>query len=279
MHIIYAGITNCGSFREENQDVLVANGCIAGRSGELLQGRLAGAAIDKALPVFSVVDGMGGYAGGRDAAGLTAFRVAGLADNMNDTTWSHWLGALSKDISLAGSAWNKPKMGAALALLCFTQEGVVSVNVGDCRSYRLVGDIFVQISTDDRSVLPSSSALTQVLGGMSVEQSRDMAELDPHYKLLHYAAMPDSKERYLICSDGLHGFVDDQAIKRQMLSDLPLSNICENLTASAKAARSQDNYTFAVIEVSFTDESPEEEQTLPLSHKKVSETALRMKLS
>jgi serine/threonine protein phosphatase PrpC len=258
MHVTYAGITNRGSFREENQDVLVVNGCITGRSGELLQGELSDTAIDNAPSVFSVVDGMGGYAGGRDAAGLVSLRVAGITNNMSSTEWSHWLAALSKDISLAGSAWDKPKMGAALALLCFTAEGVVSINVGDCRSYRLVGDIFVQISKDDRSILPSSNALTQVLGGMSVEQSRSMTELDSHYKLLTYAAMSDTRERYLICSDGLHDFVNQQTIKQQMLSDLPLPNICENLTDSAKAAKSQDNYTLIVIEVSFTDESPEE---------------------
>jgi len=246
MYLHYAAVTDRGAVREENQDSLLVDGILTSRSKAMLRGRYANiATLDRPL-VFGVVDGMGGYAGGLDAAALVSWRLAGIAHEMGSEEWQAWLAGLSEDVGSVGRAIGKPMMGAAMALLSFGPDRFTAVNVGDCRSYRMLDDTFVQISVDD--TMPGSSALTQSIGGGRNARGRTR-QLDAHYKHLPYAAMARRPERIVLCSDGLYGTIEHQELASLLAAHSDVNTACDDIMALARERHPVDNLTLIIVEV------------------------------
>jgi len=248
MYLKYSGITDIGPSRKENQDYLVVAGKLSNRSGEMQKSRIFDIDAVNYPLIFFVVDGMGGYAGGNKAAELVAMNIADVYLSMkkelfDEQEWSNKLTEISTTVSDIGSLLSTPMMGAALAVLCFSAEGFASVNVGDCRTYRLMRDIFVQLSTDDTSPIPGSGGLTKFLGGI------ERLPLNPHFKFYSYAAYEGNPERFLVCSDGLYNTLDEEQIKSVLKEQLDIELVCQKLTARTRELQPQDNYTFIIIEV------------------------------
>ena len=108
--------------------------------------------------MVAVVDGMGGYAGGADAAALAATALAEADPGRAPEDWDAWFEALSGRITRVGRAWDTPEMGATAAVLAIRPAGLVMANVGDCRIYRVAGGRLGRMSIDDRTQDPGSSA-------------------------------------------------------------------------------------------------------------------------
>ncbi len=71
---------------------------------------------------------------------------------------------------------------------------------------------------------------------------------DPDIDVVEIAPLPG--ERYLLCSDGLFGVVEDADIARILgARDLSLNEICGRLIDAANAAGGPDNITALVLEV------------------------------
>lgn len=255
MYLRYAGYTDIGAVREENQDRLVADGCLTGRSGAFFAGDHPDLASLGRPLVLGVVDGMGGYAGGGDAAGIVASRIAALAGDMPQAEWEAWLARLSGEVNDVGMALGQPMMGATMALLAFGCERFTSINVGDCRSYRLMDGVFVQVSEDDR-MGDGSGRITQALGGPRRLEAMGQA-MDAHYKNLPYAAFPGSPERFLICSDGLHGIAAKQELLGLISSPGDVETTCRSMAAFALDRQPRDNITLLVAEVGVPDDADE----------------------
>jgi PPM family protein phosphatase len=61
---------------------------------------------------------------------------------------------------------------------------------------------------------------------------------------------PQSRERYLLCSDGLFSVVSDDLIAELLgQQDVPLEQVCKRLIEAANAAGGPDNITALVLEV------------------------------
>ena len=130
------GQTEVGPVRPGNQDAIVVASAVAAVTGTRLTwtGR-----VPEAGAVVAVVDGMGGYAGGADAAALAATAFAEADPRRAPEDWDAWFEALSGRITRAGRAWDTPEMGATAAVLAIRPAGLVMANVGDCRIYRVAG--------------------------------------------------------------------------------------------------------------------------------------------
>jgi serine/threonine protein phosphatase PrpC len=238
------GATEIGSARKENQDALVIGGCIAYETGAFLEIEHYS---EKPL-IASVIDGMGGYLGGNEAAGLVALKLASVQESLSEEQWAELTNELSKYIRKVGYAIGMPGMGAVFSTLVVANDGIYAINIGDCRIYRLTAGYFVQISADDKSKISGSNALTQALG----IGNQDVL---PHYRFFPYS---DSKERFLLCSDGLYGTLDKYELQEQLSREDTVSVIGRDLIDIVYAKAPQDNFSFVLMEVDAGKVKPED---------------------
>lgn len=230
-----SGCTEVGPTRTENQDAIMIATAVGTVSGTRLS--WAGEATGAGVPV-AVIDGMGGYAGGSDAAALAATALAGADLVQNLAGWDAWFEGLSRRIAAAGRAWGTPDMGATAALMAITPRGLVMVNVGDCRIYRVAGGHLGQISVDDRTDDPESSAVTQALGGST--------RIDAHAWRQAYRG---GRERYVLCSDGVWGTLEPAVLRDLCTADRPPSQIVDAVSASIHAQHADDNCSIIVVDL------------------------------
>ena len=212
--------------------------------------------------LLAVADGMGGHAGGEVASKIAITTLSSMVpvltapdidtDSIEDLllnslhTIDDEISRVSRDeIELRG-------MGTTLTALLIRDGRVALLHVGDSRCYRLRGNTFEQL-THDHTVLqelldsgtismseaadhPQRSMLTQVL----------MGEGSVAPVLMVYEV--NSKDRFLLCSDGLSSVLTEKEIK----SLLKKSNRDEAVVALVEATYvngAPDNVTVVVADV------------------------------
>lgn len=177
--------------------------------------------------VIAVADGMGGHAAGEVASALAITTLEKLAPIISsadiDTESSDDLFAQSLsdiDSAIKSAVSESPElsgMGTTLTSAFIRNNSVVLLHVGDSRAYRLRGNTLEQLSVDhtviqellsqgaitesDIATHPQRSVLTQVLmGDGSLDSALQIFE-------------GKSKDRYLLCSDGLSSVLNEKEIK------------------------------------------------------------------
>ena len=211
--------------------------------------------------LLAVADGMGGHAGGEVASQIAIKTLASMVPVLTDSIEDVLLNSLhtidgeisrvaSDEIELRG-------MGTTLTALLIRGDRVALLHVGDSRCYRLRGNTFEQL-THDHTVLqelldsgtismseaadhPQRSMLTQVL----------MGEGSVAPVLMVYEV--NSKDRFLLCSDGLSSVLTEKEIK----SLLKKSNRDEAAVALVEATYvngAPDNVTVVIADVIDAEE-------------------------
>ncbi len=212
----------------------------------------AGAVFGAELPeprgdvVAAVADGIGSANGGRVAAETA---VRGFLDGMcelPETTevrrsaarvlnalnaWMHSQG--QRDPGLAG-------MGCTFTALILRGRIAHIVHIGDTRAYRLSGNRLTCLTTDHvrASGERRSSVLYRALGVESEAR-------------LEYAAQPMARhDRFLLCSDGLHGWLTDESIADILSERCAPADTARALVGAALESGGTDNCTALVLDVS-----------------------------
>jgi serine/threonine protein phosphatase PrpC len=214
--------------------------------------------------LLAVADGMGGHAGGEVASSVAllvlARRSAIFLDHEVDQDSSDDLfnssiedidealkEASDEDPDLAG-------LGTTLTSLFIRNNQLALLHVGDSRLYRIQGATIEQLSIDH-------TVMQELLAAGTITES-DIAE-HPQRSMLTQALMGtgtlsiglhifDAKEsdRYILCSDGLSGVIDDKKILSITQSLSPE----EAVTALVDAAYVQgapDNVTVIVADIAL----------------------------
>lgn len=194
--------------------------------------------------IAALSDGMGGARGGRVAAEVTVRgfiegclgqaatlgipRIsARAADAIN--RWIHAIGRT--DAALNGMACTLSAL-----VLCSRQAHVV--HVGDSRIYRLRDDDLALLTTDHTLGAPGTShALTRALG------AQDSLRVD------HAAEAMREHDRYLLCSDGVHGVLSHQQILATLRRRAAPEETARQLVEAACVEPEADNATAVVIDV------------------------------
>ncbi len=208
---------------------------------------------------FFVADGMGGVTGGAIASRLAISvleqDLPALGDAINPDTISSVISTINTKIFEHGTA--QPQwagMGTTLVGLVFTPGGMFVVNVGDSRAYRVRGDKIAQISEDHtlvRELLrsgaisnqeaehhPVSHMLTRSLGPLAEVMVDCRRESDD----------PQEGDVYVLCSDGLYNFVQDNEIL-DVVRQNPLDDANQILINLANRRGGSDNITVLVVSV------------------------------
>ena len=211
----------------------------------------------EALPLlFAVADGMGGHAAGAVASGI-------VVDKLGETDLSGFLeheieqliGAVQRanlavyeaaeaDQSLFG-------MGTTLVCALILGKSYLAANIGDSRLYYFDGVTLERVTTDH------SLVEQLVLSGVI---TREEAKYHPHRNIitrgvgLSPAVDVDVFERdwnagdiLLLCSDGLHGALEDEQMIAVLSSEQSLDEMCEELVRLALKNGSTDNITLVLI--------------------------------
>jgi serine/threonine protein phosphatase PrpC len=211
----------------------------------------AGAVFGADLPeprrdvVAAVADGIGSAKGGRVAAETA---VRGFLDGMCDlpestevqraasrvldalNAWMHSQG--TRDPSLAG-------MGCTFTALVLRGRIAHIVHVGDSRAYRLSNNRLTLLTTDHarESGADRSTTLYRALGVESALR-------------LEYTALPMARhDRFLLCTDGLYGWLTDGTIADTLSERSAPTDTARELVKIAIESGTRDNCTALVLDV------------------------------
>ena len=232
-----AAISHTGKVRSNNQD--------SGYSGSNL---------------FVVADGMGGHAGGDVASSLAISRLEGLDRPFDSTAEAER--ALRDAISdaavdLVDTVGVRPElagMGTTVSALIMVDDYAVIAHIGDSRIYLYRDGALTQITTDHTFVQrlvdsgritpeearyhPRRSVLMRVLGDM---------DTDPELDTFIMPTQPG--DRWLLCSDGLSGVVDDPHTSKALGLGLAPGRTADNLLKQALDGGAPDNVTIVIVDV------------------------------
>jgi len=224
-------VTHPGLARTENQDTALVSGfCSTGLTADPVTFR-SGAP----TALYTVIDGMGGHAGGRYASRSVACYlgehstadVASLLDGANRMLYDQ----MERNPKLTG-------MGATIAGVALADDHVTAFNVGDARVYHWADGYLMLLTKDDRSS-PASHAVTQSLGGAD-----RLTAITPHIFPLEPLRR---RERLLVCSDGLTEVVTFDGIS-ELLSDPDPVRSTFRLLRRTLDGGAPDNVTLILIE-------------------------------
>ena len=228
--MIVVSLTDVGKMRKNNQDVPV---CAEG--------------------LYGVADGMGGHKGGEVASAGARDVLLGVLKGKKPSAAALGTGieAANRRLFLRQKEESElAGMGTTLTVLWPDEKNVYIGHVGDSRAYRLRGDEWKQITRDhsvvqelmEHGVLtaeqaahhPMRNIITRAVG------TEESVEVD---------TLTETRRKgdvWLVCTDGLHGMVDD-AFLRDTLKDNPPKEAAKKLMQGALDAGGRDNITFVIL--------------------------------
>lgn len=230
-------ISHTGKVRSNNQD--------SGYAGSTL---------------FVVADGMGGHAGGDVASSLAVARLEGLDHAYTSTAdaereLQHSITDAAADlIEMVRVRPELAGMGTTVSALVMVDDHAVIAHIGDSRIYLFRDGQLTQITTDHTFVQrlvesgritedearyhPRRSVLMRVLGDMSSDPEIDT-----------FIMQTQDGDRWMLCSDGLSGVVDDAHTAKSLAQGLPPGRTADALLKQALDAGAPDNVTIVIVDV------------------------------
>ena len=227
--------------------------------------------------VFIVCDGMGGHVGGATASKIA---VDSIIEYLASEFYENIVIALDKAVEFAnaqvyGEAQSNPDlkgMGTTCTVLVIRDYKIYIAHVGDSRIYiqndgklkRLTKDhSFVQ-GLVDKGIIKDSEAedhprKNELLQALGVRPEVEVT-------VAQEAIVPKKGDKFMLCSDGLCGLVNDTDMNQVIQRSAYLETAAKDLIDLAKAAGGHDNITVQLIEVlespslesTFVDLSPSE---------------------
>ena len=246
MRAIAAGVTDVGRERDHNEDRFV---------------------LLPEFEVYVVADGMGGHQCGEVASRMATSTIAGYFrarrpthDGVSEILRASLIEANQRIHHRATNSTIHRGMGTTVVAAAFSRnEAKIHVaHAGDSRCYRFRGGAMQQITRDHSLVeealrtrpditkselayLPGN-VITRALG---VEPSVDV---DVTSDDVHVGDV------YLLCSDGLHGFVEDDRIGAIVMATPVITSACADLIGEANGNGGGDNITAVLIRIEESDE-------------------------
>jgi len=250
MRVTSHGRTDVGRRRKNNQDAFLK---------------------DDLLGFYLVADGMGGHAAGEIAAREAAEAIHDMVIRGRDVIEdfrsqpicresSRSIGRLlesaiqSATYIVYGMAEQQPTnrgMGTTISALLLAGAYGVTAQVGDTRIYCVRDGEAVQLTEDHTLVnwqiregvlspeeaarSPQRNVITRAVG------NKDYVQVDTQLISIRPG------DRFLLCSDGLHGYVKRQEIASIMRQDLPAA--CEEFIRLANERGGKDNITALTVEI------------------------------
>ena len=250
-HVLSAASSHIGKIRASNQD--------SGSVGRNL---------------FVVADGMGGHAGGDVASALAVehlFALDSTHGSVEEAREALFRGILDAGATLTNAVEEHPEltgMGTTVSAMIRVKSQMVIAHIGDSRIYRLREGVLEQITVDhtfvqrlvdsgritpeEAAVHPRRSVLMRVLGDVDADP-----EIDTHI----VDTLPG--DRWLLCSDGLSGYVSERDIAETLLTVDDVELAAHKLITQSLSEGAPDNVTAVIVRVAEgLDTSPPAESRM-----------------
>ena len=215
-----------------------------------------------------VADGMGGHAGGDTASSLAIANLAPLDDEALSSSeilqrLEGTIEQARQDLVAHARADHKlGGMGTTVTALLRSGNKLAMAHLGDSRAYLLRDDSFDQITVDHTFVQhlvdtgkitpeeaenhPQRSVVMRVLGDFDVDFEPDLSMREAR-----------AGDRWLLCSDGLSGYVSHDTIERTLRETADPGTCADRLIQYALKAGGPDNITVIVADVVDLDTRPD----------------------
>ncbi len=234
---VYAN-TDPGCVRPNNEDAWLA---YQPREKELFEKKGA---------IFIVADGMGGYEAGEIASSIAVSTIKEayyIAGGPILQALLHAFFVAHKNILKASKG---KKMGSTATAITLTENRVNIVHIGDTRAYLFrngkleqitidhskVGELLSsgKITREEAATHPERHILTQALGAVD--------NINPFFETMEVFI----DDKFLLCSDGLHGVIQDTTIEKILMENdiLKAGSILIDL---ARAKGGPDNITVILV--------------------------------
>lgn len=216
--------------------------------------------------LFVVADGMGGHAGGDVASALAIQSIAHIDrpfENPADAAQALRDALLEANQELAETVFEHPElagMGTTVSGFVRVGDRLAVAHIGDSRIYRWRDGVLTQVTKDhtfvqrlvdsgritaeEAAVHPRRSVLMRVLGDVELTPEIDVEVLDTR-----------AGDRWVLCSDGLSGYVDEERIGELLDEHPDASAAVEALIDESLDHGAPDNVTVVVVGVDDTPSS------------------------
>jgi serine/threonine protein phosphatase PrpC len=228
-----AAVSDRGKARENNEDALHAG-----------------------PHVVAVADGVGGGPSGEVASGLVIRTLAALESAPPSEASAALQAALTEANLLIRAAINHDPslegMATTLTAMVVTDRGLAIGHIGDSRAYAWRGRALTQLTRDDTYVqgLVDSGIITLDEARRHPQRSLVTQALNGNQIAPTFAVVaPQPGDRFLLCSDGLSDYVDDQKIADALASYPDLQQCVEQLVGLALDAGAPDNVSVVLADV------------------------------
>jgi protein phosphatase len=230
-----ASRTHIGLVRASNQDALLLN-----------PGK---------FDLYGVADGMGGHKAGDIASLMAVSLVRRFLNDLKPTRANLRRGIEEANLMIYEEQLNHPDlsgMGTTLTVIWEDKKRILLGHVGDSRCYRLHGGQLKQVSQDHSMVAelvrdgvitpeearrhPYRNIITRALGTAETVEV-DVTEIEKA-----------KGDIYLICSDGLSEYVDEDQMQK-ILTSRELEDAADLLLSLALEGGGRDNISLVLAEV------------------------------
>lgn len=248
-----------GPVRQNNED------CLGVLEAPEVRGRIEA--------VYVVCDGLGGHERGEDASAMAVdllLREYGAESpsgySAPEESLELSLVRTLRDISqavyeagLSGPSMHRDPQRAGMAttatVALLSGDRVHLGHVGDSRAYLLRGGQLTQLTEDHTLLAQQARAGVHIPEEARVYLSNSLTQAvgleQPIVPFTDSFAVEEG-DRLLLCSDGLHGFMDDESIASVILSE-EQGGAVDALIAKAIAEGSTDNITIVLVTFDLTD--------------------------
>ncbi|GMQ83425.1 MAG: bifunctional protein-serine/threonine kinase/phosphatase [Gammaproteobacteria bacterium] len=228
---IRSGFASETGKRETNEDYLAVFD--ANAQPHILQGSVA-----------AIADGMGGALGGRQAAETT---VRGFIDAYYSLPETLGVDRAAARAIMAMNRWvhnqrrndpNLKDMATTFSALILRGRQTYIIHIGDTRIYRLRQQRLQRLTSDHIHQHPDMQHVLHRAIGFDEGAHLDC---EKHSLMLH--------DRFLLCSDGVHGVLSDRRIQAILDEGSSPEDTARRIVESALQAGSQDNVSGLVVDV------------------------------
>lgn len=210
--------------------------------------------------LYVVADGMGGHAGGDVASAIAVQHLYALDhpyDSVEAAREELFRCILSAGEELTQAVVDHPEltgMGTTVSAMIRVKSSMVIGHIGDSRIYRLREGVLEQITADhtfvqrlvdsgritaeEAAVHPRRSVLMRVLGDVDADPDIDTHVID---------TQPGDK--WLLCSDGLSGYVSERDIAETLLTVDDPELACHKLITQSLSEGAPDNVTVVIVRI------------------------------
>jgi PPM family protein phosphatase len=208
--------------------------------------------------LLAVADGMGGHAAGEVASAVAISVLTGLDEDLPP---SELLDALAEAVTKANDILHKmvaadPSvggMGTTLTAMLWSGTKVALCHIGDSRAYLLSGGELQQITHDHTLVqsLVDDGRISPAEAATHPQRSLLLRALDGSNEVEPDLSLREAQvgDRYLLCSDGLSGVVDEPTLHRTLATVAEPDDAVRQLVELAIQGGGPDNITCIVADV------------------------------